>query len=119
MKKKNVFLICPIRNIPDLYRDAIKDEVAYLEQQYNVYYPERDTNQNDTSGLKICNDNKTAMKKADLVYVIWDGKSQGVLFDLGMAFAMNKKIRTLVGYMPRMTTGKSFQNMIFEWEEMR
>ena len=49
--------------------------------------------------------------------MIWDGKSQGVMFDLGVAFALKKPIQTIEGCMPAPTAGKSLQNMIFAWEE--
>jgi hypothetical protein len=76
--KKKAFLICPIRNIDFEYERLIKYQAEYLEQQYKVYYPERDTNQHQ-SELNICNDNLKAMKEADIVLMIWDGKSQGCL----------------------------------------
>jgi hypothetical protein len=41
---------------------------------------------------------------------MWDGVSQGCLFDLGMAFAMNKHI-TIIS-IPELSNGKSFQNMV-------
>lgn len=113
----NIFLICPVRNVLPEYKDGIDAQVTQLEQQgHKVYYPARDTNQDDPTGLNICNQNRQAIENADVIYVIWDGKSQGVLFDLGMAFAMKKKIRTITGYMPSMSNGKSFQNMIYAWE---
>ena len=114
--KKNAFLICPIRNIPFEYEQLIKMQVEYLEQAYEVYYPGRDTNQHQYE-LNICNDNLKAMKESDIVLMIWDGKSQGCLFDLGMAFALHKPVLSVTGYMPRMTTGKSFQNLVYEMEE--
>ena len=114
--KKNVFLICPIRDIPFEYEQLIKMQVEYLEHEYEVYYPGRDTNQHK-SEINICNDNLEAMKKADVVFVVWDGKSQGCLFDLGMAFALGKKVQSIIGYMPSMSSGKSFQNLVYEIEE--
>lgn len=114
----NIFLICPVRGITEEYAEGIETQVKELEAQgHKVHWPSRDTNQHDITGMNICEENRRAIKAADIVYVIWDGKSQGVLFDLGMAFAMKKKIRTITGYMPSMTNGKSFQNMIFAWEE--
>ena len=113
-----IFLACPVRGISEEYRDGIETQVKFLESQgHQVHYPPRDTNQSDTSGLQICSDNRKAIEEAEAVYVIWDGKSQGVLFDLGIAFALRKPVTPIVGYMPRMTSGKSFQNMIFAWQE--
>jgi hypothetical protein len=116
--KYDIFLICPVRETSVSYLEGIETQVYYLEAQgKKVYWPTRDTNQNDSSGLRICRDNREAIKNSKFVYVIWDAKSQGCLFDLGIAFALNKPIKTIVGYMPAMTNGKSFQNMIFDWEE--
>jgi hypothetical protein len=55
-----------------------------------------------------------AIKEADAVAIFWDGKSQGSLFDMGMAFAMKKSI--VIVSIPEPTEHKSFQNMIMEWK---
>ena len=115
-----IFLICPVRGIDKDYQEAIESQVANLEQQGNqVYFPSRDTDQDDPTGLNICRQNREAIGNADMVYIIWDGKSTGSLFDLGMAFAMNKPIRTVIGYFPPATNGKSFQSMVYDWEELQ
>lgn len=109
--KHKTFLICPVRNYP---QQEIEKRVKEMEDVgWKVYYPTRDTNQDDPTGLQICKENKKAISKADFVTVIWDGKSQGCLFDLGMAFAMNKPIFILS--IPKATEGKSFQNMMRAW----
>lgn len=112
MKKKKTFLISPVRGHAQSEYTKILEE---LENKYQVYLPIRDTNQNDDTGLNICKDNLEAIKKADVVHFIWDGKSQGCLFDLGMAFALKKKIIPLS--LPELTEGKSFQNMITEYSK--
>lgn len=75
--------------------------------------PPHDTDQQDDTGLRICRDNLQAIKEADVVHIIWDGKSQGSLFDLGVAFALGKRIIPLE--LPPATEGKSFQNMVRAW----
>ena len=107
------FLICPVRgHDPETYARVAAD----LERQgYEVHWPPRDTNQEDATGLRICQDNRAAIEAADMVYVIWDGKSQGCLFDLGIAFALQKRITVLDA--PPPTDGKSFQNMMRAWEK--
>ena len=105
------FLICPVRGYEQTETEKI---VKYLEGQgYQVYYPARDTNQNDDTGYRICSDNKAAIIDADVVHFVWDGKSQGCLFDLGMAFALNKRVFPVS--MPELTGGKSFQDMVARW----
>ena len=105
------FLICPVRGYDQTETERI---VKDLESQgYEVHYPARDTNQNDDTGYRICSDNKAAIIAADVVHFVWDGKSQGCLFDLGMAFALGKRVIPLE--MPESTIGKSFQNMVTKW----
>lgn len=80
---------------------------------WQVHFPPRDTNQDDPDGLRICEDNRRAIQEADAIHFVWDGKSQGGLFDLGMAFAYKKKVIPIS--MPELTEGKSFQNMVTKW----
>ena len=105
------FLICPVRGHNQEETRAI---VERLESEgWRVHWPPRDTNQDDPTGLSICGDNRQAIQDADAVHVVWDGQSQGCLFDLGMAFAMGKRVIPLD--LPNLTTGKSFQNMVIAW----
>lgn len=108
---KSTFLICPVRGTaPDTYANI----VAELEANgYVVHWPPRDTDQIDDTGLRICRDNAAAIAKADCVHIIWDGRSQGCLFDVGVAFALGKQIIPLD--LPEATPSKSFQNMIRAW----
>lgn len=110
---KYAFLICPVRgHDPDELVKIVKD----IESQgYILHYPPRDTNQDDPTGYQICCDNFKAICKSNKVFVVWDGKSQGCLFDLGIAFALSKSIKIID--IPPLTEGKSFQNMIKDWEE--
>jgi len=110
---RRAFLICPVRgHDPHDYAEV----VAVLEQRgWTLHYPPRDTNQEDAMGYRICADNRAAIEAAERVFVIWDGQSQGGLFDLGMAFALHKPITVLDA--PPRTEGKSFQNMMHEWQQ--
>ena len=104
----NIFLISPVRGVDQAEN---LDVVTRLEIGGNsVHWPYRDTNQDDDTGLKICQDNLKAIQEADEVHIIWDGKSQGCLFDLGIAFALGKKI--VPTSLPAATPGKCFQSMI-------
>ena len=51
------------------------------------YIPGRDTEQHE-GGRDILSQNFEGMKGCVNVYVIWDGQSQGTLFDIGMAYAL-------------------------------
>ena len=114
-KPKTTFLICPVRGVdPKETENIVKD----LEDKgTKVHWPPRDTNQDDPIGFDICTQNKQAIKDADEVHVVWDEKSQGCLFDLGMAFSMDKKINIVD--IPEETSQKSFQNMMRYWAEVK
>lgn len=86
---------------------------------WEIHWPPRDTNQEDskTGGFRICVDNENALEDADRVFFVWNGESQGCLFDLGAAFALNKPI-TVLDAPPNVEGGKSFQNMARYWGDM-
>ena len=108
------FLICPVRGHEPEETEYIVKQLD--EQGFDVHWPHRDTNQDDDTGLNICKENRDAIHNADCVFIVWDGKSTGSLFDLGMAFAMNKPIHVIS--LPDPTDHKSFQNMVREWERV-
>src|SRR5688500_5583408 len=111
MTEPRTFLICPVRGKPAEFYAGI---VADLERRgFKVHWPPRDTNQDDPTGLRICRDNAAAIASADVVHVVWDGQSQGCLFDLGVAFALHKRVEPID--LPPASDGKSFQNMVRAW----
>lgn len=105
------FLICPVRGKDPAAYAAIVSELE--ADGFEVHWPPRDTDQIDDTGLRICRDNAAAIADADIVHVVWDGQSQGCLFDLGVAFALGKALRPIE--LPAATEGKSFQNMMRAW----
>ena len=112
------FAIRPVRGISEEYASAIEQQIEFVRSQgHEVYDPIKDTDQNDAHGLRICKDNRRAIEECDCILFMWDGKSTGSLFDLGMAFALRKSIQPVIGYVPEMTDHKSFQNMAYKWQE--
>lgn len=108
-----IFLICPVREITEEEKTAIGRYVAHLEKAgHRVYWPPRDTDQNDPVGLRICQDNRRALEESDEIHIWWNEKSQGSLFDLGMAFALKKKIVLVNADSVRQTPHKSFSNVL-------
>lgn len=76
---------------------GLSDKVAYyvkfLESLgYMVYFPMRDTQQKGTNAPEVLRANMNGIIWADEVHVVWDGKSYGTLFDLGIAYALRKPI---------------------------
>lgn len=107
------FLICPVRGVDQTETAKLVEQLE--AEGWSVHWPPRDTDQVDDTGLRICSDNAAAIAAADAVHIIWDGKSQGCLFDLGVAFALGKRIIPLD--LPAPTDGKSFQNMVMHWSD--
>lgn len=112
-----IFLISPVRRISKKERELIKKYVEKLEKEgHQVYWPIRDTNQADPIGLRICKDNRKAIKEANEIHIWWSENSRGSLFDFGMAFMaqlfMPEKKFVLVNEV-KTTPEKSFSNVLF------
>jgi nucleoside 2-deoxyribosyltransferase len=106
-----VFLICPVRGITPAEHEAVAAYVAELERRgVSVYWPERDTDQRDDIGVRICASNLAGMEPADEVHVWWSPRSEGSVFDLGAAFALRKRLVLANAVGP--TPGKSFANVL-------
>ncbi|MHB9019383.1 MAG: hypothetical protein ACYC3G_00695 [Minisyncoccota bacterium] len=111
-----IYLICPVRHVTPQWHKYLDEYVAALESQGNrVHYPPRDVDQDDPTGYRICSEHREAMWRADEVHVAWDGKSEGCLFDLGMAFVLHMDIKPVPGHFPQPMSGKGFASMVWEW----
>jgi len=103
-----IYIICPVRNITAEQEQQIKTYVESLEERgYQVHFPPRDVDQNDPIGVDICSKHLQALKRAARVDVFWDANSSGSHFDLGMAFALSKKVLIIKLYQDD-RPGKSF-----------
>lgn len=81
------FLICPVRKADEEQKQQIMNFVNDTEKSgTKVHYPERDTDQDDTYGYRICLDNANAISNAKHVYLYYDRDSTGTFFDLGVAY---------------------------------
>lgn len=111
-----IFIICTVRNATTEYQEKLENYVKELEdKQFKVHLPHRDTNQN-AKGLEICLQNATAIKESDEVHIFYNKLSQGTHFDMGVAFALGKKIVIVENEV--LTEGKSYQRMLVEWSEV-
>jgi hypothetical protein len=120
-----IYIICSVRNADAQVRASLEAYTDWLEDKgHEVHLPHRDTKQ-DARGFDICNQNGTAIALADEIHIIYDKKSQGSHFDLGIVFAYD----VLLGYKKRIRVvnyaglgggitpeGKSFLRMFQEWE---
>ena len=88
-----VVVICSVRSGT---KDEVYKYVDRLESEgHNVYFPPRDTPQDDPTGYNICLRMKQAISQADEVHIFYYPDSQGVHFDIGMAFMLGKKWKLL------------------------
>lgn len=111
----DVGVICSVRHSED--REYTDRYVSLLEDSgLRVFYPPRDTDQVDPGGgLRILRDNfYRGFLRCREIHVVWDPKSQGSVFDLGLCFAMRKPLRVVNPV--RRTSEKSFSNAILDWQ---
>lgn len=113
MVTMKVFIICPVRHLEKKEKKKIMEHIKRLEDQgHQVHYPSRNTNQDDPIGYNICLQNTQAIIDADEVHIYWNSKSKGSLFDLGMAFIIDKTIRLINEV--KTTEHKSFENVLLK-----
>ena len=122
----NIFVICPVRL--GVSKEATEYANKLESQGHKVIYPPRDTEQDDETGYSICKSNLDGIKWADEVHVFYHALSQGIHFDLGQAFVLNKKIKVvkiLETNNPNYpnnknnSNSKSFLRMIEVWENSK
>jgi nucleoside 2-deoxyribosyltransferase len=110
-----IFIICSVRLADDEYRKKLESYVSELEENgHIVHLPHRDTDQT-ASGLNICSENANAIDRADEVHIFYNPKSQGSHFDMGVAFALHKKI--VIAENGSLDEKLSFSRMLQHWEE--
>jgi len=110
----NIYVICAVRNASPFRVNAIREHVERLrEAGHHVHFPPDDVNQDDPTGEEICHAHLTAMIAADEVHVFWDVESKGSHFDLGMAYALDKKIVPGLNEHPE-PPGKSYWKAVIE-----
>ena len=91
-KKKKIYVVCSCRLMTDDIKDIQENVVSLLEEKgHEVYYPARDTDQKSTD-IEINKRHRKVIKKCDEVHVVWNPKSMGSHFDIGLAYAFKKKI---------------------------
>ncbi len=109
-----IFLISPVRKITGEEQERIMGYVRLMELEgHDVHFPHRDTDQNDSIGNRICRDNLEAIKQSDEVHVWWNETSVGSVFDLGMSWALGKKVRTVNEVIP--TDGRNSFSNFLKW----
>jgi len=88
----NIYIICPVRNQEKDQGICIEEYISELEKENKVFYPMRDAPQESKTGYEIVESELKAIIESDEIHVFWDLNSKGSHFDLGMCYALNKKI---------------------------
>lgn len=95
------------------YQEKMEKLKLVLEaESHEVKIPAFDSNPSLDS-LGVCVNNLNIMKWCDCIYMIWDGRSNGTIFDMGMAFALNKPVR--IHYI----NDKTFQKVFESYADVR
>jgi hypothetical protein len=110
-----IFIIGPVRLSDSGMKLFMESYVDGLEKQgHTVHLPARDTDQT-ASGMDICRQNVAAIEAADEIHIFYNVDSTGSHFDMGAAFALNKKM--VVVHNVEYGEGKSFPRMLDEWQK--
>lgn len=94
------------------YAEQINKYVKDLAVQgHRVRVPIFDYHPPECNELWICEQNRFTIEWAEEIHIFWDGRSIGTIFDMGMAFALKKKVKVV--HLGK----KSFINFLKLWEE--
>lgn len=110
-----IFLVCTVRNAST---KQLKAQVKYVEsleaKGHIVHYPPRDTDQ-ALREIQICRRNVDAIKVSDEVHIFYNPNSQGTHFDMGVAFALGKRI--VIANELSYGVGPKFERMLHAWRD--
>lgn len=113
MKKKKIYIICPVRNITLKEKATIDLYVTFLENSENeVFLPYRDAPQANRICCEIVIPEVKAISESNEVHIFWNRTSEGSHFDLGVVFYL-KKLLILINN-PEDIEGKSYLKVIKE-----
>lgn len=78
-----------------MYGKALEYAKDLEAQGHETFVPLRDTKQVKTTEHAILESNRVGMIWCDEAHVLWDLSSLGVIFDLGMAYALDRPIKII------------------------
>lgn len=111
-----IAIIAPFLNLNQEKKNRYENYAARLEEEGNsVHLACRDTNMK-ASSIEICMRNSKRIQQAEEVHIFYESDRVEVHFDIGIAFAHNKKI--VVVDSCRRSDGPSFQNLLAEWNDI-
>jgi hypothetical protein len=77
------------------YQDRMMEHKKGLESKgHNVSLPAFD-NFSGMNEFQVCEYNRSKIEWSDEIHVIWDQRSIGTVFDLGMSFALGKTVKII------------------------
>ena len=115
---KKVYLICTVRQQTEKEGTIFDEYVKELKAKgVDVYYPMRDAPQDSITGYEIVEDELRAIKEADEIHVFWNVESKGSHFDLGMAYALRKKIKIVHLFQEDPPDKKTYVKAIAEYNK--
>jgi nucleoside 2-deoxyribosyltransferase len=108
-------MIMPVRVTSEEVNQFASNYCQALETfGHEVHFPVRDAPQDDPTGRMICEVHRIAMLEADEVHVLWDINSKGSHFDLGMAYALGKKLVPVMAVVEDDPTIKSYWKAVIQ-----
>jgi nucleoside 2-deoxyribosyltransferase len=114
---KSIYVICPVRLANDEIRKRLEGYAGMLEALgHRVFLPHRDNEfEHGDCGMDICLSNAKAMREADEVHLLYDAMSQGIHFDMGFCFALDKPLKLVEPVDESLRDG--FEWMAARWAE--
>ena len=112
-----IFLICPVRNATEEQKTWIE---RFVEEKYNTGYtihaPHLNTRQKDLfGGYAICRQNAEALASSQEVDIYYDQSSTGSIFDLGVAYALQKPLKILNEEIIQFDENDFVDNIVISW----
>lgn len=117
-KGYDVFMIYPTRNQTEEFKQKIESFVRELEEEgKTVFYPRTTEEQENPITYATSYNKRLAIESAKEVRVWYDGQCKEILFDLGMAWGLQKPLKAINIADINSTPSKSFDNVIREWNK--
>ena len=112
-----IYLICPVRLADTETQYKLSEYVKKLESEgHEVYYPRRDTPQ-DLDDFAVNAANRDGVRWCDEAHIWYMSESQGIHFDMGMAFILDKPLYVVHNVLGIDEYSQSYPEMLYLWEK--
>jgi len=107
-----IYIICPVTILTAVQKELLLFYTNGLEEQgHEVHLPFRNTDQK-MPVQSIMQANRAAIQNADEIHVAWVKESTGSHLDLGIAYALHKKLVQIPSFEIVPTEHKSVDNFL-------